>query len=353
MKIVIIVIGLLGVIGTVIPLSKSDHWSVRMFDFPCAQIAILLIISLAGGVYFKQYQSIYTKLFTLAVLAALIYQGFIIYPYTFLAKPQVLDSTSQDDANTISLLTTNVLISNRDYTRLLKIIRQSDPDIVLLLEPDQWWQKKMEGLKTDYPFFVEQPQDNAYGMLLYSKKNLKNPTINFLVADDIPSIHTYVKLASGQSVQLYCIHPTPPSPTENDESTERDAELMIVGKKVAHDNLPTIVAGDLNDVAWSSSTRLFLKTSKLLDPRIGRGFYNTFHAKIFILRWPLDHFFHSNHFKLVDLKRLPKIGSDHFPIYTKLTFEPSATLQQKEPQATFEEKVEAQKQIEKVQKAQD
>ncbi len=72
--------------------------------------------------------------------------------------------------------------------------------------------------------------------------------------------------------------------------------------------------GDLNDVAWSRTTSLFQKTSKLLDPRRGRGMYNTFHASLPFLRWPLDHFFVSSQFRLVDLRVERSVRADHFPI---------------------------------------
>jgi endonuclease/exonuclease/phosphatase (EEP) superfamily protein YafD len=82
---------------------------------------------------------------------------------------------------------------------------------------------------------------------------------------------------------------------------------------------PSIVFGDLNDVAWSYTTKLFLKSSELLDPRVGRGTYSTFNAHYPLLRWPLDHFFVSSHFHLVDMKVEKQIGSDHFPISICLT----------------------------------
>ena len=165
-------------------------------------------------------------------------------------------------------------------------------------------------------------------MHLFSRLPLGEPEIRFLVEEDVPSIHATLELRSGDSVRAHFLHPAPPSPTENTESTERDAELVIVARSVAESNQPVIVAGDLNDVAWSATTRLFRKISGLLDPRVGRGVFNTFHVDYPLVRWPLDHLFHSQHFTLLDIRRLPSIGSDHFPLLTRLSLTPSQETHQ-------------------------
>ena len=94
--------------------------------------------------------------------------------------------------------------------------------------------------------------------------------------------------------------------------------MLIVGDQIKDLDESCIVMGDLNDVAWSRTTRLFQRISGLLDPRVGRHYINTFHADYPLLRWSLDHVFHSTDFALVDMQRLAHIGSDHFPVYVVL-----------------------------------
>jgi len=182
-------------------------------------------------------------------------------------------------------------------------------------------------------------------MALYSKFPLADAETKFLVSDSIPSIHTKVILKSNDTIQLIAIHPTPPMPQENPKSTDRDAEMMMIAKKALESNYPTIVLGDFNDVAWSITSKLFQKISRLLDLRKGRGLYNTYNAKNFVLRWPLDHAYVSSEFRLKNFDRGEKIGSDHFPLYFQLTLEPSLKNEQELPYPSNSDLKSAQDQI--------
>jgi len=221
----------------------------------------------------------------------------------------------------------NVLTPNRNAKGLIELVRENAPDILVTLESDAWWQAKLDALEPDYPFTIKCPLDNLYGMHVYSKLQLTDSRVDYLVEPDVPSIHALVSLPSGQQIRVHFLHPAPPSPTENEQSLERDAELIIVAKSVAGTDLPVIVTGDLNDVAWSETTRLFRKISGLLDPRVGRGMFNTFHANYWFIRWPLDHLFHSKHFSLSYMRRLRGFGSDHFPLLTELLLETGNKLE--------------------------
>lgn len=69
---------------------------------------------------------------------------------------------------------------------------------------------------------------------------------------------------------------------------------------------------------------------------------NTFHADYPLLRWSLDHLFHSTDFGLVKMKRLSHIGSDHFPIYVVLQTDRLFEQQQESLEQTAEDEQEAQ-----------
>jgi endonuclease/exonuclease/phosphatase (EEP) superfamily protein YafD len=284
--------------------------------------------------------------------ATVLWQLRRIAPYLPITSQPVDWARRPRHANTIRLLTSNVMQENDQYQRWLEVARAADPDVILALEVDDAWATALADLRDDYPHVVSQPQDNYYGLMLLSRLPLVDPEIRTLVEGDVPSVRAGVELRNGTEVQLYGVHPRPPEPIRDNHAAERDAEVVLLGQEIQSRSgtPPTIVAGDFNDVAWSHTTDLFIQLSGLLDPRRGRGIFNTFHAHWPLFRFPLDHVFHSNHFKLVDLRRLDEVGSDHFPVCVELQYERRAPEEQPEPEPSSKDVREA---VEKVKRAEE
>jgi endonuclease/exonuclease/phosphatase (EEP) superfamily protein YafD len=320
--------------ATILPLFRSRHWLIRAFDFPRLQIAFGAgLCTGAGLACYRQLSPADRRLLALTA-GSLAAQAVQIYPYTRLARQEVLAAGGTPD---LRILTANVLQSNRRTDVIRRQIEELRPDVVLLTETDDYWRREMRCLHRDYLFHVEQPQENTYGMMLFSKLELIEPEVRFLVKREIPSMRTRVRLKDGRELWLFAVHPEPPASLKPDNTPRgtgpRDVELLLLAEELKDLNAPVVVVGDFNDVAWSHTTRLFKRISRLLDPRRGRGMFNTFHAAWPPLRYPLDHLFHSEHMKLVEFKRLPSTGSDHFPIYAALKLAPDAPAMQEQAPA--------------------
>jgi endonuclease/exonuclease/phosphatase (EEP) superfamily protein YafD len=339
------------IIATLLPLVREQAWWIRVFDFPRLQVTAAAGLTVVlYGVYSALNRSRYPLDIPvlLLLIAVILYQGYRIFPYTPLAPEQVkAGKPDPDRVAHLSLFISNVLMDNREVGRYLEIIRSYDPDIVIADEVDNWWVEQLEVLRESYHHAVTYPLANTYGMSVYSKLPLLGPEVRFLVEEHVPSIHTRVKLRNGTLVMLHSLHPEPPHPVRSKDTEERDAELLIVARLAAENTLPVIVAGDLNDVAWSHTTTLFQKISGLLDPRIGRGMFNTYHADYPLIRFPLDHVFHSPDFELVQLERGPHFGSDHFPVFIELRYAPEAAPAGELPPPSRESHQEAERLIRK------
>ena len=310
--------GLLAAV-TLLPLSTSRRWYIRALDFPRLQFLCVSVLWLLVVAYTDAPQGMLITVCTITVWAVLVYQLYWILPNTQLYGVELEGCLAGQgkDWPSISILSYNVLMHNRNSQALLTLVEQHQPDILITLESDLWWQEKLDTLDS-YPYRMACPLDNLYGMHIYSRMELVDSSIDYLVEPDKPSMQLRVRLREQEFIKLHVTHPAPPAPQENTESIERDVELLIIAKSVAKCTEPVIVAGDLNDVAWSATTRLFREISGLKDARVGRGLFNTFNARHLFVRWPLDHVFASQHFRLVKLQRLPDIGSDHFPLLAEL-----------------------------------
>lgn len=310
---------LLMVFGSLI---KDSYWVFKALEFPRLQkLGIIAVLLTAWAVYWRFTGRIDPFAFGALALSA----GFLIYkilPYTVLFPKEVKPAPPHDKEDHIKVFTANVFQDNRNYKGLLEQVRRADPDVILLMETDKGWEDGVGELEKDYPHTLKAPLDNTYGMLFYSRFTLAEGKIRYCVKDDIPCVDAVLQLPSGRTVKIWGLHPEPPAPQESKNTKEQDKELMKVAFEARHCKQPALVFGDLNDVAWSHTTILFKKVSKLLDPRRGRGFYNSFSAKHRFMRFPLDYLFCSRHFGLVNMRRLGYNGSDHFPMFIHLALAP-------------------------------
>lgn len=295
------------------------YWFIKILNFPRIQYFIVGLVLLILFAVFNKKWTFSSVLLIVGILSALGIHGTRLLPY-ITGEKTVPDADFKAEANKLGILLANVFIENKKASGLLKIINEADPDMILVMEVNEWWISELQELHKNYPYFIEYPLDNSYGMALYSKIKFKEQEINFFNGDEVPSVHTRLLMPSGKEIQFHGMHPVPPVPSSKypDNVGEKEVALMKVGKMVARDSVPSIVAGDFNDVSWSRTTRMFESEANLNDVRIGRGVYNSFDAGSFFLRWPLDHIFVTIDFSLVNLMRLPEFGSDHFPIYAEL-----------------------------------
>jgi endonuclease/exonuclease/phosphatase (EEP) superfamily protein YafD len=318
----VVILGSVVIVLSVLSLFRNlTSWYFELLDFPRLHYLILSFLLLVSFIAMNKKLTWPGWLLTAGLVGAIVIQCSYILPY-LLGPKTVPDAIADEitETNTVGLITANVLMTNRHAEEFMDIVRAWKPDLVLTMEVNQWWVNQLQALRQDYPYVVEYPTDNAYGMALYSRFPLHQAEVKFLDDEKIPSIHTQVKMPDGQHFRFHGVHPVAPVPSSRypDGKGEKEVTLIQVGDMIAADSLPSVVAGDFNDVSWSQTSQMFSARGKLRNVRLGRGLYNTFSADSYIERWPLDHCFVTDDFKLLTIERLPDFHSDHFALYTRL-----------------------------------
>jgi len=310
-----IMTGLLA-LTALLPLIPHPHWIFRVWEFGRIQaFALQVAFLLLGFLLVREKDTLFWGsqgfLFLLALNNAL-----VLYPYTKWYRT-VRKAGAQKQSESISVLSVNVYQFNDQYERLIRLVREKQPDVLLTMESNGGWDQALSVLEKDYPSFRKVPLENTYGMHFYTRLKSHRIDVHFFVSGDLPSIEAELETPDGQRFTFFGVHPAPPSPTEEETARERDGELLSIAKKARATPGPVLVVGDFNNVAWARSSILFRKTSELIDPRIGRGFVSTFHADYQWLRFPIDLFFHTPDIFVEEFCTLQHIGSDHLPLYCR------------------------------------
>ena len=293
---------------TLLPLSGSKAWWVRMWDFPRVQIAVAALPAIALALVGP-----WAWWLVPVLVACAGYQAWRIRPYTPAARTEMRLADGPDDAHDVTLMASNVLMENKDRDSLTALIDRVDPDVLFLMETDADWAEALEPVLARYPTVVREPRGDYYGLIFATRLEAGEARTLRLSTDDTPSLFAELTAPDGVTkFRFVGLHPRPPVPGE--DTDERDAQVLYAARFARDSGLPVVTMGDFNDVAWSDTSQRFKHVGGYLDPRIGRGLYASFNANHWIIRCPIDQIFVTRDVAMVGLERGPHIGSDHFPM---------------------------------------
>ncbi|WP_239541185.1 endonuclease/exonuclease/phosphatase family protein [Cryomorpha ignava] len=300
---------------------NTESLYLKMLDFPRIQFFIASFICLAILVILIRRWRWYDYMFIGVLLMGMVINGSYLINYTPLVSVEVpsVEEIKPNDAQ-LSLLIANVKMSNKSAQLFINLIEIKQPDLILAMEVNEWWDKQLKVLENDYPYSQHTINNVTYGMVIFSKFPIEKVEVDYLQNENVPSFESTIILSGGKYISFHSLHPVPPTHFKNlpDNEGQKEDALKKLGKKIKGRKFPTIVAGDFNDVVWSYVDELTGTESILYDVRVGRGFYNSYNATNILNRWPLDHVFVTDEFRLKTLERLPEMGSDHFPIFVEL-----------------------------------
>ena len=216
----------------------------------------------------------------------------------------------------VRLLQVNVLTANRQHEAVENLVVDKKPDILALLEVNERWLEALAGLHTRYPHRIERPQNDNFGIALFSRFPLDDLHFRRLHHDDVYMLVGRFTLGSTP-VTLVVAHPVPPSgPAYSALRNEQLDELSEIVRGFQASEV--ILLGDLNTSPWSPVYRRFEQSIGLRNGARGFGLRPTWPTGFRPLMIPLDHCLLSSGLRAVSLETGPEVGSDHLPVLVEI-----------------------------------
>ncbi len=224
----------------------------------------------------------------------------------------------------LRVLTLNVLESNSNFASVAQLIRDTNADIVNLIEYSPKWESDLQDVLSNYPWHV----GPVNGNIVYSKLPLKPFDFHHWYFGAVKYLSAAATLeVDGQPVLIVTAHPT--SPTSLPRLLERDAQIGLLAAPVSH--LPqwyhVVMVGDFNATTSCRCIRSMMATTGFRDSRQGFGVQSSWPTFFWPLAICIDHAFVSGGVHIHERKTGPNVGSDHLPVILELSFGEFPVLQ--------------------------
>jgi len=218
----------------------------------------------------------------------------------------------------LKLMSYNVLASNFNSKNVVDQIRESDPDVLTVLEYARNWHFALDVLKEKYPYQIRVPRWHGFGVAVFSKYPLSNTKVIQLTkkATDNPFVMTEIEL-DGQPIRIAAIHVV--SPVTSNRMDVRNAQFLEAADLLSADDIPTVVMGDYNCAPWSPYLKDFAKTTGYRETRQSFGPQTTWPAERWWMRIPIDHAYVSDEIHVHKRYSGEAASSDHLPIFLEIS----------------------------------
>jgi len=299
-----------ALVGTVVGFCGRLSWIADLFAHFRVQYVVLLTLALvlAGLARTPRIAAVYA-------LAGLLNAALLV--------PLWIGRDVEPAAERLRIGYLNVLTSNRSEEAVARWIESSEADLVLAVEIDARWQKRLLA-SSSYDIAFSHPRSDNFGIALLSRRGSAATVTSaglaalFESVIDVPVIDARVQLGACE-VRLLGLHTLPP--TGPRYAAARDGQLALAASWARGG--ASVVVGDLNTTRWSHPFRSLLRDGALLDSARGFGLHPTwpaFPGPIAAFRVPIDQCLHSDSLVTVRREVGSFVGSDHFPLLVDLAW---------------------------------
>ena len=229
---------------------------------------------------------------------------------------------SEPGAPSIRVMSFNLLSDNERFGEVIDYVRTVDPDLVLLHEASRPWEVAVEAADLGYDVIRPWADDLVFGTLVLIRgEEIDAVTFGFAAAQPRAVQLTYRPTGWPEGIEVLSTHAL--APTEKERADLRNAQLQFAADWATDRSGPRLVVGDFNATPWSWPFRDLMDEAELRNSQIGFGLQPSFPTTSnVILRVPIDHLLHSEHFVIRDRRLGPDLGSDHFPLIVDVELSP-------------------------------
>ncbi len=213
----------------------------------------------------------------------------------------------------LKVLTVNVSFREFSARRLLEVIREAAPDVVVVQELTPHAERVLADLDVDYPNFHKFSADGPLGIGLWSRHELESGGV--IALGRSPAIQARVRGPAG-IFTVIGVHLR--APTTPQRADARNRQLRELAARSAAISEPLIVAGDFNITPYSPLFTDWLQSSGLTDSRRGRTLRVSWPTTLPAVGIPIDHVAVNEHFEILSHRNLPNFESDHYGVLVEL-----------------------------------